>query len=443
VTADVTDTPRSGEYRRFLTLAGGLTASSTFATAVSVVQAAVVARVLGAEQFGVMALVIAYPELVHGVLTARSQHVLVRFLCEYDENDDVARARAVAKLGYVVDATIAAVAFVVVAVSAGPVARLLSDDTTVSARLIVLYAAGIFSSRALSGASYAVLASTNGLSTYGRRHAIAAVARAVATVVLAVVAGLNGAVAGAVVGSWAIAILLFVAAIARVHRVWNGTIWSADLGALRGRGRELARYFVLSDVLAVSTAIAGQLDVLIVGNAIGTEAAGSYRIAVSFASLTVLLSSSLQSVAYPELARRFASDGLAGARAQVVAWARRIGAPVALSAALGGVALAPLLPHVLGDSFDAAIRPAQVLLVANALWCFAFFLRPYYLVVGRIGLWTAIASCVTIVSVPLFVVAANHGLTTAAVVGAARNVAMFAVASFCATRLGGTRANPA
>jgi O-antigen/teichoic acid export membrane protein len=394
--------------RRLVADAGVLTTGNVVSATASVIQGVVVARWLGPEDFGIAALLAAYPTLVLTCLAARSADATVKYLGEFRGRAEPARMRATCKLAYGADlaAALAALGIVVLtgAWAAGRVAH--SGE---SAWLMSAYAAMLVPG-ALRGTSSAILGSLGQFARAAALEAGAALARlALVTALLAAGLGIPGVVLGQGIGL-ALTGLAFAAVAAPALSRETGGRWRDDpIAVLAGRRAEVAGFVLWSSLNATFGLIPKQADVLVLGAFRGPTEAGYYRLAKSVASLTGYLAGPLQAVAYPELVRLAGSD-LAVWRRRVRGLALRTGLPLGLAGLVAVPLGGWLVPRLAGATFLPAVPSTWLLLAGSVLWLACFWLRPAFLSLGLIRPWSAIAAGIALVhGVAMFWVAPAWG----------------------------------
>lgn len=381
--------------RKFVRNVGVLALANGGVAVLSFMQGILVARWLGPELYGLATLVMSYPGLVHTFFDIRSGEASVKFLSQFHVRKERDRVLAMCQLGYLADVAIAGCVFLVVLCSAPWVARHIAHRPD-SAGLIVLYAMA-FLPRALTGTSYAVLA------TLGRFPLIAAVDILTTILRVALVLSLVSAgwqVAGVVWGN-AFAMLmtgLLHGGIACVlmQRTWGTLPLQGCWRALRGHRREICRFLAFSDLSALFGMIPKQLDVVLLGYFRNPTEVGYYKLAKSLASVVSYLVKPLQSVVYPKLAQLWNSGE------QEVQWQKvqrqvlLVGVPLGLTV-MGSMFFIPvLLPLVAGHVYRPAVRATQLLLAGAAVWLAFFGVRPLFLARGLVKEWT---SCVALFAV--------------------------------------------
>lgn len=383
---------------------GKLWGAETLVAAMSFAQAALLARWLGPRDYGVLALVMAYPNVLYTFLDPRSSEAAVRYLGAFLEADRVDAALATTRLAYRVDVGVALVSFAAIAATAAwATSHVVHGET--SAWLIVLFAGGLVLNSP-HATSMAVLTSLDSFRLLARGRVVTVALRTGAA--LALVASGSG-VAGAVVGTaagLAVEGAVFTHLAHRsVSRQLGRSWWGAPGSALEGRRREILRFIVYTDLISLIGAVTKQLDVVILGYFRGPTQAGFYRLARSIATMADRVVTPLQAVAYPRFARL--SDKPEPLFELAKHYARRVGIPMAAA----GLACLPVLPfalrHLVGRDFGRAASTAQLLIAGAAVWIAFFWFRPLVLSLGEVRFRLATALVVAVVSVIGFVAVAE------------------------------------
>lgn len=367
------------------------------------VQAVVVARVLGPRQFGTAVLIIGFTTLVFTFLDPRSEEAVVKYLSQFRATGRTEGALAVPKVAYATDAVLGLAGFSLVLFGADAVEDHLFK-TSGTAHLLVLFAAA----SSFSGTT----ATSRAVLTTFRRFRTVAVIQASGSVVR------TGLMVAMVLAGWGVDGVIYAAAAVIVaeaavvgavaHRSVRG-----ELGAPWWRGRrralgesfgEMVRFMVYTDFASLAGVFVKEADVVILGYVGGPTQAGYYRLARSAATPISGVVLPLQQVAYPrfsELVARRDYDELA---LTIRRYTFRLGVPLA-AAASAAVPLVPLvLPVVAGSEFEAAVAPSMVLVAGEAFTLPLFWARPTLLAAGRVRYFFILSLVTAAVAVAGFVV---------------------------------------
>jgi O-antigen/teichoic acid export membrane protein len=378
---------------------GVLTVANGVEAVLSFVQGILVARWLGPELYGVAALVMSIPSLVYTFFDARSAEASVKFLNEFDARGERERALAMCKVGYMVDFTIAVVAFLVILLLSPWAAKGIVKRPEMG-WLIILYGSA-FLPRALTGTSYAVLA------TLGRFPSIALIdtlTNILRVGLVLVLVGLGWQVAGVVWGNAiamaATGLLYGVLAYGLAKSRWGHSWVFARWAYLKDRRKEIIHFLVYNDLNALLGMIPKQLDVVLLGYFRGPIEVGYYKLAKSLSATVGYIVGPLQLVAYPDLARLWGSGNQKAVRRRVKQLAWHVGATLGMLV-LVGIALIPLImPILVGMAYRPAVPATQILLAGSAIWLLFFWLRPAFMAMGEVRAWFFLSCVGSMVMIP-------------------------------------------
>ena len=388
--------------RKFVRDVGVLAIANGVAAVLSFTQTILVARWLGPELYGVAALVMSYPSLVYTFFDARSSEVSVKYLSEFHARGEHERVLAMCKLGYAVDVAIAAVAFVVVLLTAPWAARHIAHDPE-AVGLIVIYAAALVPN-ALVGTASATL------TTLGRFSLIAKINTLTTFLRMAVVLGfvstgwqLSGVVWGNVIATVVSGLLYGTCAGVSTRRVWGGSPFHGSWQALRGRRREISGLFVVNDLNVLLDMIPKYTDIIILGYFRGPTETGYYKLAKNLAGGLSNLVRPLQSVIYPKFARLWSTGLLEDFHRALYNCVVTIGIFLSSIVLVSILIIPSLIFYTLDASYSVAILSAQILLLVTGIRLVSFWIRPLYLVIGKIHILTTFALVGAIASIPAYV----------------------------------------
>lgn len=352
-----------------------------------VAQLAVAARFLGPTDYGVAALVLGYAALVYALLEPRSGQAVVKYVAEFLAQDDVPQLRAVAKLGYVVDGGFAVLSLVVtIGTATWAESTIIGADGT--AVMLIGYAAA-YTFRAPFNNALDVLTSLE------RFRDIAVVKAAGSGVRLALVVvflsrfpSVGWFLAASAVGLIVEAVTMSVMASVAVRSRVGAGIWTAPLGPLRGRRREILGFVLHTNVNSLIRVLANQADIVILGYMRGPTEAGLYRLAKQISVFGTSVVTPLQSVTYPRLARLWARRDVAGLNQELRRTVTMVALPLAGLALLTLPVIGLVVRVVGGSEFTGAIRPTQILVAVVAIWFAFYWLQPMFFSLGRVRPWT-------------------------------------------------------
>ncbi len=181
-------------------------------------------------------------------------------------------------------------------------------------------------------------------------------------------------------------------------------------------GREICSYGLRGQVGGVVLLLNLRLDFAILGAIAGPAVLGTYAIASKYAELLKLPGVALTWVTYPRLAR--------AGEAETSRSARRLLVPALLAVALAGIPLfvlaGPVLVLLYGNEFDAAVRPAHILVAGLVLAGASGVASGYLYGRGRPGLNSGALSVGLAITVVLdLLLIPRHGAVGAAIASTA------------------------
>ncbi len=342
---------------------------------------ALTARALGPADYGILALVLAYTRAVERLVTFQSWQPLIKYGAALNGPDDAANRSALYKFGLALDVGGALLAWVV-AVGIALVAAPLLGWAPRTLNVILIYSLVLPFN--LNGMATAVLR------LYGK-YRIAAYGPVGGGVLRLILCGAALLAVGRLESFVAIWMLtqivgaLFVLAFAfRVLRA-NGVhgVLRAPLVGAAARFDGIWSFAWSSNLSLTLRSSANQLDVLIVGALAGPVAAGLYNIAKRVGRLAEQVSTQVQAVLYPDIARLWAAGAIAEMRRAVFQVEAMLLVAGALGVAIFAVIAAPLLQVMAGPGFVGAAPLLVMQMVAVMLTMTGTGARAALLSMGR------------------------------------------------------------
>lgn len=367
--------------------AGIFTVSQYIAAGLSFITTIVVARILGAEGYGRVSLIMVYPSLLWSFLGIKSLSVTTRYISSFRSTGRNEEIKSICKLGYGVDFFVSLVTFIIVSVTAGWVVQYIHLPSQ-KAWLMVIYAAS-FPLFSLAGTSWAIF------SSWGMWRAISALQILDKIITFIIVLGflLSGfRVAGVVLGT-AISQIIFgllMASIATyiLYRDGFGLWWRTSLNSIVSLRKELTAFLGWNYLLVSLNGFIAQIPLIILGYLRGPKEAGFYRLAVSLTMIGCYLESSLGKVIYPILSVYCSEGEYENLKKTLKRWTLQGGLPIGILLLLIVPLLPIMVPVLFGSSYEPMILGVQIMMVASVVGIVFFWLLQFYYASGRIALWT-------------------------------------------------------
>jgi O-antigen/teichoic acid export membrane protein len=375
--------------RQLLRNSGWLFTSDATVLAADLLVTVLVARALGAADFGRLGLVWTVVGTVNLLVDVRAWEATTRYLSEFTARDRPGLALATLKLVVLVEAAVAVAGFALAWATSGPVAAWLGDR---SLRPLIVLGALTLVVTALDRAAGAVLRVFDRFRALGLCQTLWAVGR---LVLIAGVLGMGARVRGVVLAhvvadAGAAVVLLTVAGRAVRARLWTTHV-SARLGLTRPYWREMLTFVGHSSLRATLKVASRRLDVLLLGHYRSKAEVGVYQAALRLAQLLEELGDPLYFAAFPQFARAWVE-----ARPEYFELLRRMVlglAVLATASVLVGVLGAPLLIGVaLGPAYAPAVVPFRPLVVACGIALATLWATPAALGSGQPAVETRAAT---------------------------------------------------
>jgi O-antigen/teichoic acid export membrane protein len=390
---------------RFARNVSVLTAANLAGAGLSFLQGIIVARILGPESYGIVALIMTYPNLVYSFLSAKSGDATIKYLGQFHSQGERKQSVAMCGLGYTVDLVVAVLAFGIIIVTASWAAANIVQRPDL-AWLIPFYAIALVP-QSLRGTSHAVLSILERFTWAAAIQIATTVARFVSVIALVLLGfGVAGVIWGNLIGFLINGMLYAGSAFWLIRTTWHGWWWQQNFWHdLQHYRRDIVRFLGLNEVSALAGMIPKQLDIIVLGYFSGPTQVGYYRLAKSLTDIIALLVSPLQSVVYPRLSSLWGAGQHRAAHKQARTMALMLGLPLGALVMLIGIPLVPfVLPLLVGNEYAPAIVATQLLLTGAAAWLAFFWIRPFVLAKGGIKMWTGISVLVACMSLAAYFV---------------------------------------
>ena len=296
--------------RRVVTNSLHLFSNNTIALSLSVLQGALVTRLLGPSGYGLIGVIMAYASTVNSLFSFRMGEVVVRYGGEYLEKGEKDKAAAFMKAASITEAIVSVLAFVAVALTADW-AEVYSAKTIGTAWMFTLFAIGLLANFNVE-TSTGVLQVTNRIKLQGTINLVQSV---VTTVIVLLAFLFHGTLVtillANLVSKMILGLGIFIAAQTQLHRMLGTGWWRASFSVIDS-WRDIFRFAFSSNVSATIIKIFRESELLWVAFFLSTEAAGYYRVAYTLAGFLAIVADPFIATTFPEINRLVVQQ--AGAR---------------------------------------------------------------------------------------------------------------------------------
>jgi O-antigen/teichoic acid export membrane protein len=378
-------------------LFGGKTASSIF----SALQTVVVARMLGVSDYGLLALIIAYVNILNQFFDFRVWETATKYISTFWTNGEREKARSMIKLSYIIDVSSGILALVIAIITANIASKHLIHSPHAHS-LIFIYAFSLLIDTANS-TSDAILR------VFDRFKSIAFISSfnnlfrlVLVSVILYLGMGIKGVLFAYIVASF----LGFAIRLWAVSRTLKKNEiekwWKADLGLIKDQWKGIA-WFLGNTSLAATIKMAGDnyLGVLALGYFSGKEATAYYKIAQSFAKVMTRITDPLYEAIYPELVKILSTNALKDFKRLLKYSTKNLMKFVVPVAVVILIFSDQIISLIFGKEYLPASNALRIVTLGVVISKLIFWISPALLAIGRPGLRTISG----IISTTIYVIA--------------------------------------
>lgn len=393
-----------GSFRaRMIRNAGFILGGDMAILATGMIFTILAARVLGPAAYGLLQLSLTVVRFIDEFMDVRVEESIVRYLSGDLVRKDYPRAQAVVVLGYLTDIILTALSVGAIFLVAPWVARVffhLEAAQEPTAILLVRLYSGILVLKILNGTSKTLLRVFEQFPRLGIYRSVKGFCD-MAFAGFGLFWGVVGVVWGLLASAAVTTLLIQWFAWPMFRRLgkWNPAPLWPEL-------RRMGRFMFQTNLSGYLKSLNKHADILILGFFAAPEAAGFYRIAMSFSNLLGLLAAPVGYVVFPTMSKMHAM----GDPAQLRRLIRRITVAMAIysvpTAALMALLAAPILSFAVKSNFLPAVPACYVLLAAFVVANMTIWTRPTTLAIGRpeVSTWAnAIQAAVLVASALLLV----------------------------------------
>lgn len=372
---------KDANFRRLLSNTGVLLSANVVTVVISFIQGVIVARLLGVEQYGVLAVVSTYASVINQFVDSRAWEAAIKYVNQFREANDPGKAAAIVKLCYLVDAITGIFAFLILLLSAHAAARFFLKDPQLSS-LIQIYSWSVILDIPL-GTSTALLRIGNRFDWLSYHKIGLAVFKLIGAIV---VVGFSMGVREILVAyliSTTLATLIIYFVSQQVAQSINLGAWGkSPLKLLSGQYRTIASFMIYSNLGGTSRLITSKADTLILGWFGTPTVVGLYRLARNLSDPLNIIFSALYTAIYPEMAKLAGQGNLA----QIRSLQKRVSTLILALVIPVGLGLTIVItwavPVIYGSEYTDAILMAQIL-VWQIVWTPLIWLPGLLLSLGK------------------------------------------------------------
>jgi O-antigen/teichoic acid export membrane protein len=384
-------TIRNRLFRNASWLFGGKTIAGAF----SALQTVIIARMLGVDDYGLLALVTAYVEILNNFFDFKVWETATKYIGTFWAKGEKGKTLSMIKLSYIIDISSGILAFII-AILTAKIASSYVIHSPQAYTLIWAYSLSLLIKTANS-TSDAILR------VFDKFKRIAFVSSFISLFNLVLVSlllylgmGINGVLFSYVLASFLdFSIGIWVVSKTLGENQLTGW-WRSDLSLVRDQWKGIA-WFLGNTSLAATLKMANDnfLGILVLGYYSGKEGAAYYKIAKSFVKLMTRIMGPLYEAIYPELVRISSLNALKDFKKLLKYSTKnlmRFTIPVAIVILIFSD---PIITLIFGKEYLPASNPLRIVTLAVLITHLTFWVNPALLAFGRPGLRTLIGAAST------------------------------------------------
>jgi len=395
------DTKVKGIKKRLFRNASWLFGGKTLAGIFSALQGVVVARILGVSDFGLLALTIAYVDVLNNFFDFRVWETATKYIGTFWTNGEREKTLSMIRLSYTVDISSGILAFIIAVITAKIAsARLIHSPQAYM--LIWIYAFSLLIDTA-NQTSDAIL---RVFDRFRRIAFVSSFSYFFRLVLISVVLYLGMGIKGVLFSYVAASFVGFSIRLSIISRTLeeNGLErwWRSSLSLIKGQWKEIA-WFLGNTSLTGTLKMANDnlLGILVLGYYSGKEGAAYYKIAKSFVRIMIQLIDPLYEAIYPELVKMFSIGATGDLKRLLKTSTKSVGKFMIPIATLILIFSGYLIELIFGKKYLPSSNTLRIVTIAILISQLTFWTSPALLAFGRAGLRNLVAAVSTAVYIGL------------------------------------------
>ncbi|GAB4274507.1 MAG: oligosaccharide flippase family protein [Candidatus Promineifilaceae bacterium] len=280
--------------------AGWLFGGDALTMGIGAVQGILIARFLGADAYGILGLVITYTLFVNQLVDSRVWETVIKFVTQFREQGESAKATAVIKLSYLIDLSTGTVAFALVLLTA-PLAASLFIKSGGSTPVIRLFALSVLVAIPRD-TSTAVLRVNGCFRWLAIQNSSEAILRFAGILLVLLTKGSITQILVVYLAASTIGTLILLGMVYAIRQEAGiARLTAVPLRTLLPHQREIGSFLLATNLNALLKMVRNS-DILLLGYLFVPAQVGYYRIARQFAQFINLPVNPIYSASFPEFA---------------------------------------------------------------------------------------------------------------------------------------------
>jgi O-antigen/teichoic acid export membrane protein len=378
---------------------------------IALFQGIVIARWLKVENYGLLALIFTYVEIVNQIIDFRVYEAATKYISEFLVTERKGECLASIKLFFIIDIISGITAFIVVYLTAYLSAKYIVHRPDI-AGLIAIYALSLLFNTA-RGTSSAILGIFNKFNWISVHTVSVAIVRLVMIILLILVLKPD---VGSVVIAYVITdffggfSLVFLSLIPVKEKLW-GFKDHSSVGLLRHRYKELRSFLLNTNANELLTLITKNIDILFLGYFRTPLEVGYYRLAKTLVGTLSLISEPFYTIIYPALTKMWIKREFEKIRDTM----KKVTFFLGTALVFVSITIAVLAPFIIrlivGAEYLPAVIAVRIMIWGHVIAGAFVWVRPLLLAAGKPNIPTLanlVCAFITVTFSVLFVPAYGH-----------------------------------
>ncbi len=337
------------------------------------------ARILGAEQYGVVAFILAYPYLIKNIAEVKSGDITIRYFVKFLKEEEFAKFGSTIKWGYLIDIVGAMLALILLALAFG--VGLVDLSAREYEYYAMLFSTSIIplSSCKTSRALLIALEEFRAISILNFLEKLVVFCCVIPPLLAGW--GVRGYILSFSFSNVLICILYLLAAVQCAYK-YPVKIMEANFSELNFIKSELMQLFGWNYLIVSIKGLVLQLPVIFLGEYGKVAEAGYFRLAMTFMGLAEIVENALASVVYPKVSQFWGQRSWKALSTAMRNWTLRDGTGFSFLVLIGTFLLPFFVKIFYGTEFEPMIFGAQILLAGVIVKVVFFWTVPFFYSLG-------------------------------------------------------------
>lgn len=294
--------PSNTLLKKLIKDTGWLFNAQVITSGVNLIQAVVVARMLGVKNYGILALIIIYVEMVNQIIDFRVWETATKYLSEYWVKKEKDKALATVKLCYFTDLTTGVLSFATVVLTASLASKYILHEPEIGA-LIAIYALSLLL-KTTDNTSIAILRVFDKFKWLSFYEIFINTTRFILIMSLLLIGfGLKGVLFGYIIAAGLGGGIAGFYALYTIRRKFKKPWWMVKVNLIKDKWKEMAWFLGNTNLNAFLRLFSSKSDIILLGYFTNPIEVGYYKLARDIVYAVSRISEPINKAIYPLIAK--------------------------------------------------------------------------------------------------------------------------------------------